>query len=94
MSNSPAPPRPDTFPRLFESAFHPARTAKPVVEQPQQSLAKVKTSPVGLISVLAKSLGATRPDWRNHRQSSAAYPSSRVSYIETKMTEEQAREFE
>lgn len=95
MSNSPSTSLPESFPRQFGTAFDPVPTALPVVElQQQQSLTKVKIIPAGLISLLAKSLGTTRPDWRDHRVGHVAYPNSRVSYIETKMTEEQAREFE
>ncbi len=95
MSNSPSTRLPESFPRPFGAAFDPARSAQPAVDQQQlQPLAKVKTTPAGLISLLAKSLGASRPDWRDHRRTHAAYPSSRVTYVETKMTEVQAREFE
>ena len=93
MSNSPATSLPESYRRPFRTAFDPARTAQPTVEQ-QHSLAKAKATPGGLISLLAKSLGVRRPDWRDHRHTGIAYPSSRVSYVETVMTEEQAREFD
>jgi hypothetical protein len=61
--------------------------------QPQSNVT-AKAAPDTLVSLLAKSLGASRPDWRKHRHARTAYASSRVIYTEEKMTEEQAREFE
>ena len=95
MSNLPINTLPDSFPRAFGSAFDPALVAPPSAEPLQpHSAAQVKARPAGLISLLAKSLGVSRPDWRNHRHIRTNYPGSRVSYVETVTTEERAREFE
>ena len=95
MSNLPITTLPDSFPRALGSAFDPALVAQPSAETLQpHSAAQVKARPAGLISLLAKSLGVSRPDWRNHPQTRISYPGSRVSYVETVMTDKQAREFE
>ena len=63
------------------------------VSQPS-SVAEPKIAPPNLALRLAKSLGAGRPDWRNYRNIGATFASSRVSYVESEMTEEQSREFD
>lgn len=85
----------DPLPRAFGSTFDPSSAAQTTVE-PSRPLSKahVQAAPTHLITLLAKSLGACRSDWRNHRITLTAYASSRVSYVEAKMTEEQSREFE
>ena len=95
MPNSNSTTLPETFPRALGSSFDPSSTeqsnAAPV---PPPSGAQSRAAVTSLVTLIAKSLKATRPDWRNQRITRSAYASSRVSYVEEKMTEEQSREFE
>ena len=55
---------------------------------------QTKANSSTLVSLLAKTLGAGRRDWRQHRHAHVNYASSRVRYVEETMTADQAREFE
>ena len=97
MSNSSSTTLLKTFPNAFGSARDNTTKPTPLPAQPplqQQSESSVKLTPGGLVTLLAKSLRASRTDWRKNRHSPTAYASSRVSYVETEMTEAQARELE
>ena len=73
----------------FETKSEPSLTHV----QPQQPLdAKVKATPRGLVTLLAKSLGASRPDWRNNPHAHITYASSRVRYVEEGLAQEQIRQ--
>ena len=85
----------EAFPRALASTFDPSSAAPTTLEPSRQrSKAHDKAAPTNLVTLLAKSLGASRPDWRNHRITLTAYASSRVSYVEAEMTDEQSREFD
>lgn len=62
----------------FETTSEPS----PTHVQPQPLDTQVKTTPRGLVTLLAKSLGASRPDWRNNPHAHITYASSRVRYVE------------
>ena len=53
-----------------------------------------KAGPSTMASLLAKTLGVGRPDWRQARHARVNYASSRVRYVEEAMTADQVREFE
>ena len=93
MPNSSSTSLPEAFPRSLTSTFESA-TQTTVEPSRPPSKTHDKTAPTNLVTLLAKSLGTSRQDWRNHRITRTAYASSRVSYVEEKMTEEQSREFE
>lgn len=100
MSNSSSTTLPEPFAnaigRALDNTTTPTAPQAPPPQPPQQqqSESSAKPTPGGLVTLLAKSLRASRPDWRVNRHSHTAYASSRVSYVETEMTEAQAREFE
>ena len=95
MLNSPSTTLPEAFPNVLGSSFDPSGNTQLNAEPlPHPSSAQGKAAATSLVTLIAKSLKATRPDWRNHRITRSAYASSRVSYVEEKMTEEQSREFE
>ena len=85
-------PIPTIPPRALAAAdaFAHEQNAPPA---PLQSALKsdllTRNAPGRLVSLLAKSLGASRPDWRTNRNAHTAYASSRVSYVEVRMTDEQ-----
>ena len=83
----------ETFPRSLTSTFE---NAVQTTAEPSQPPSKAHDEAVttNLMTLLARTLGASRPDWRNQRITRTAYASSRVSYVEEEMTEEQSREFE
>ena len=97
MSNSSSTTLPEPFANAIGRALDNPTTPAALQPQPsqqQQSESSAKPTPDGLVTLLAKSLRASRPDWRVNRHSHTAYASSRVSYVETELTEVQAREFE
>ena len=83
----------DTF-EGFATAFEPGHSeghrAMPPVIASQQAKGNRNT----LVSFLANTLGASRPDWRQARHARVNYASSRVRYVEEAMTQDQVREFE
>ncbi len=72
------------------SLTHPITTVAKMVQNTAPEQAK---EPVAVQRVI-KAIISNRPDWRENRYASARYASSRVSYVEQKMTDSQAREFD
>jgi hypothetical protein len=78
----------------FTGALEPAHGRGQRVAPSEAAAQQAKANPSSLVSLLAKTLGASRPDWRQHRHARTNYASSRVSYVEETMTPDQAREFD